>query len=579
MTPTTPTKPPASPLAAVPQEPTGDARPQLEAPRGSGRRALAGLVLGGLCLLAAGAACNNRLESQAYDDTDLAPPPPDLLFLGPYQDFPPVPVLDTPPSGSPMVPADAPALFGTPDSGAQTGGPCLIEPEIGALYPRNWLRLRARWSAPAGQNLFEVRLHTDNQVHDLVVYTTATQWTMPADMWRSLALRSSDRPVTITIRGAQLGPDGKLAAPPARGSTGDFTIAPADAGGTIVYWTPSGGSGFKGFAIGEESVRPVLRPDQAAPQTKCVGCHSSTPDGKYVAFSQTQDPGNGDPATIGFKSVDGKLTDPPFLTQAARNLLNRTQQQLPTFSPSRWSVTDRIAITALLLGGRYEIVWTDLEAKTEAENTGWGVLSRMDAGKMAGMPVFSHNGQQVVFMASPSVGTAIGASDGDIYTVPYNDRKGGASTPVPGASDPSWNESAPSYAPDDQLLAFNRVPAGESNLNNVKSEVFVVSAKGGTAVRMAANDPPACLGRPSPGILNSWPKWSPELSVVKGRRYYWISFSSSRLPGAPPQLYVAGVVVESTGEIKTYPALYLWNQPLTEGNHTAAWDVFKLEVQ
>jgi hypothetical protein len=43
-----------------------------------------------------------------------------------------------------------------------------------------------------------------------------------------------------------------------------------------------------------------------------------------------------------------------------------------------------------------------------------------------------------------------------------------------------------------------------------------------------------------------------------------------------PQLYVAPIVVDATGAIKTYSALYLWNQPETEHNHTPAWDVFQL---
>jgi hypothetical protein len=41
-------------------------------------------------------------------------------------------------------------------------------------------------------------------------------------------------------------------------------------------------------------------------------------------------------------------------------------------------------------------------------------------------------------------------------------------------------------------------------------EVFILPAAGGTATRLAANDPPACTGKTSPGMTNSWPKWSPQ---------------------------------------------------------------------
>jgi hypothetical protein len=50
----------------------------------------------------------------------------------------------------------------------------------------------------------------------------------------------------------------------------------------------------------------------------------------------------------------------------------------------------------------------------------------------------------------------------------------------------------------------------------------------------------------------------------------------------PSKLYVVkfGVapVVVSSGTITSYPALYLWNQPVDEANHTPAWDEFHLGV-
>jgi hypothetical protein len=36
--------------------------------------------------------------------------------------------------------------------------------------------------------------------------------------------------------------------------------------------------------------------------------------------------------------------------------------------------------------------------------------------------------------------------------------------------------------------------------------------------------------------------------------------------------------VEEGGVVTTYPAVYLWNQPATENNHTPAWDVFDLPI-
>jgi hypothetical protein len=121
---------------------------------------------------------------------------------------------------------------------------------------------------------------------------------------------------------------------------------------------------------------------------------------------------------------------------------------------------------------------------------------------------------------------------------------------------------------------FDRAPLGANMYDQPAAEVFVVPSQGGLAVRLAANDAPACLGAPSPGLTNSWPKWSPQASTVGGRTYYWLIFSSKRELGIP-QLYMTGVVEEG-GQLTTHGAVYLWNQPPAENNHTPAWDVFEI---
>lgn len=532
-----------------------------------------------LLTVAAGAlalSCNN--QTFGGDNDAGAGQPPDMAYNGPYTDFPAAPILDPATGGNMQVPANAAALFGAADSGAQTGGPCLTDPEVGALFPRNWLRLRVHFTAPAPQNLFEIRLHAANQTNDLVVYTSSNDWKMPADLWASLTAHTVDQPITITVRGAQI-TGGNIVGMPSRGTSGDITIAPVAAAGSIVYWTTTSGTVLRGFKIGEETVRDVLKPAQAGATVKCVGCHSSTPDGNYVAFSRTDDAGNGDPAQIGFRSVDGLLTEPPFLTAAGRTLLARQQQEYPTFSAAHWGTGDHVALVMSHLGtAPYEISWIDLEATATTQGVGWDILKRTGDAKGAAAAVFSHSGQNIVYVSgnNPSSGVTLGSGDGDIYTVPYNNRQGGQAAPVAGASDPNKNEYYPAYSPDDKLIAFSSVPKGQTSYNNSQAEVSVVPATGGTATRLAANDPPACTGKSSPGVINSWPKWAPETLSYGGKQYYWISFSSARV-GANPQLYVGGVVVEN-GVVKTYKAIYLWNQPPTDGNHTAAWDVFKLII-
>ena len=506
-------------------------------------------------------------EARPGDDGGFGP-------TGPFADFPKAPILDAPTGGTP-APKDAPTLFGAAGSGSATGGPCMSEPEMGSLFPRNWLRPRFKFAGAAGQNLFEIRLHAKDEIDDLVVYTTATTWTMPAAMWTALSTHLLDEPITVTIRGATY--DGtKLTAGPSIGTTGTITIAPAAADGSIVYWIlPSGAgetSALKGFSVGDESVQDVLKPPQVGAQ--CIGCHTSSPDGTYVSFSPSDNAGDGSgSAWVDVRSIKDPTQRPPFMTASATGLLARKDQHAGTFSKAHWAAGDRMIVTVLPVAGKAELVWTDLEATNPAQDVGWGIVGRGGDPGGAGSPSFSHDGTKLVYFSAPDVGAGtITGGAGEMYIVPWGAKKGGTATKL--AADPASNQYYPQFSADDALVAFNRVPRGQTSYNDAAAEVFVVPASGGTPTRLAANDPQACGGQKSPGVTNSWAKWSPRATPSGSKTYYWLTFASTRGVGNP-QLYVTGIVTEG-GKITTYPALYLWNQPEKEHNHTPAWDVFAL---
>ncbi|MEO8799154.1 MAG: hypothetical protein ABI551_14795, partial [Polyangiaceae bacterium] len=517
----------------------------------------------------------------------------------PCSDFPATPILDPasgPDAGGPAVTAAPPnsaTLFG---GAAGTGtGPCVFEPEVGTLFPNNWLRPRFRY-VTGGSNLFEIRLHTAKEANDLVVYTRSDRWTMPKDMWLNLAAHVQGDPITMTVRGAVYDDgSGTLTSGPVTGTSGDVSIAPAPAQGSIVYWVTSTMS-LKGFQIGDEGVSDVVAPAQASDpdaglDIKCVGCHSSAGDGKYVITSASIQANSGNPASIAVRSSDGTATAPDtsVITDFARGLLNRQTQQVPVSSSSHFVKGDRVVLSNYNGG----IIWTDLEA-TSADpysgtgsyaGKGWGILTRDGDAKQAGGAAFSHDGKTIAYMSAGSItdGINLGTDDGDIRTIPWNDRKGGTSAPLVGASDPAYDEFYPTFAPGDKVLAFSRVPIGNPNKGvgynyaQTATEVFAIPASGGTATRLAANDPPACLSQPSPGVSNSWPKWAPASTDVGGKTYDWVVFSSTRQFGYP-QLYLSSVVVDdATGAIDaSHAALHIWNQPEAEHNHTPAWDYFSV---
>jgi hypothetical protein len=493
-------------------------------------------------------------------------------------DFP-NPILDT------GVPPNAPQLFGAPDQG--TGGPCLYEPEIGSLFPSNWLRLRYRFTTAHSENLFEIKLVVPNEVSPLVIYTTQSGYVMDQSTWSIVSTVGAGAPIHVTVRSAVVA-NGQITGGPWMGSQGDVQIAPVAATGSVVYWTTSNGTVLKGFHVGDPSVQSVITPAQAS--TACVACHTSTPDGLFVGLTGSTDPGNGSAAaSIDVRSVNGQAIRPPFVTPSALSMLGRTNQHAASFSPGHWQGGDHVALSMFVVGSSTEIIWTDLEAASTAQGTGWDVLARTGDTRMAASATMSHDGKTVVYTSATSVDSGTNTPDGLVYTVPYTNRKGGVATALQGASDPSFVQYYPVFSADDRYVAFTRASpgsqSGSQSYNNAQAEILVVPAAGqAQPVRLAANDPPACTGLKSPGITNSWPKWSPQALTSGGSTYYWLVFSSTRdVPGQGPspgpQLYVAPIVVDGQGKVTSYSALYFRNQPETEHNHTPAWDVFQLPVQ
>ncbi len=507
----------------------------------------------------------------------------------PITDFPPGPVM-----GTPTTPTNAPTLFGgTPGNNS---GPCIVSPQDGTLMPQNWLRPRFEWNVNPGQkNLTEIVLTVARFPTPLKIYTDGPNYSLDSGLWDDLRRSVNDEPISVAIRTMTLSSTGTVQQGPSAASTVNFTIAPVEAPGKIVYWSLAGdgsqGTGMlKGFGVGEEGVRDVLTPDQVAMRNTtndgCIGCHTSVPGGDSVQFVF------GPPTKlINLDTYTNNIADiqmgtagtlPTYVTPGALALI-QTLRGIPAFSISHWKDSDRI----VLLTDAHEqgnLFWVQLDSPAPVMQ---GTLARTGDPGGATEPTFSHDGSKIVYVSSSTTDGSIhdgrlNTGPADLYMVPYNDRAGGTATKLGGAADPDFTEYYPAFSPNDDLVAFTRIASPStptvmhpSTYGNYSAEIYVVQITGGAAIRLAANDPPACLFKTSPGLLNDWSKWSPEATTAaNGKTYNWLTFSSVR--NGTPQLYVTAIVTQPGMPPQTFPALYLWNQPPTESNHTPSWDNFKI---
>jgi hypothetical protein len=546
-------------------------------------------------------------------------------------------------------------MFGTPSG----SGPCVTEPEDGSLFPNNWLAPRVH--VPGNVGYLKITFHADMESTDLVAYAQGDSWALPKPIWQNLASHITEQNVTVTVQTpnggatsvnfqiAPVGAGGSMvfwsADPKAVGKTGVESMAQSalvndsfldgfTVGDDSTLWQASGG---KTPALSITDVKQQVPTQNGTTQgSHCIGCHVGTPDGNYVAFVDAWPWG----AAFAGIQASGKGQALPTYPGASCTNWNtctgsRTFFQYPwmggmTFSQAHWSTGDQIAIVAAQIPASdltmpwttddYQpgnLVWVDTESSAVTMNNGQPFPTRGAAfdymqhtGDLGGVafPTWSNDGTTIVYSSTPGgcsgQGCTPGDQDGrlnvghtDLYSVQYNNRAGGSATAVPGGSSSSLEEYYPAFAPDDSMLAFTAVQAGQVMYANKIAELYMTpfATPSGLAdakpIRLNANDPPACTGLSSPGINNHWPKWSPTVGIANNKTYYWLIFSSNRYNPTPitatngsspttvyvSQLYITAVVKNEVG-YSTYPAIYLYNQPANRLNTTPAWQDFNIPI-
>jgi len=586
------------------------------------------------------------------------------------------------------VPSSVEGMFTGPASGA---GPCVLEPGDNTLVPYNWLRPRVHISGHKAGTVYQIKVSTPREADVLTAYTNKDTWILPQENWdngdkdapKGLSRNVFDEDITVTVRASGGGE-----------SSVKFRIAPVKAGGSMVFWSAittepgANTNALYGFAPGDEGIVVALEPldvletvlnDNGAMgkpaindtqvgsvpegRVRCVGCHTSTPDGAAVNITDHW-PWN---VRLVNLSGDQKGKAPDYVTPMGDFLMQMPWQGVTSYSKGDWAAGKHRYVTsfgkrpadvatqpwtfwAVDCGGgiqcgytgKDDLIWLDVSAEgtapidnndnarpkaaLAAQGSGWDIIQRTGDPNGAVLPDWSHDGQHIVYTSTDSTADGhVGVQPGknvqpptvvDLYTVPFAAGLGGAATPVAGASEAAHAEYYPDYSADDALLAFTRVSnfkqvfsaaasdEGRKIYYRPEAEVFVVRASGGEAQRLEANTPAACAGETSPGVYNSWPKWSPIVREANGKKYYFLIFSSARESPAKvkdksgndtsspmSQLYMAALVDEG-GTLTSYGAAYLWNQQylvtpnaakpdaptiadFVQNNVTPAWDEFQ----
>jgi len=304
----------------------------------------------------------------------------------------------------------------------------------------------------------------------------------------------------------------------------------ASIGGHIYYWdvgetTSSSGRILRVDAY--DGARDVVVESPPAPPSTsrhCMGCHSISPDGRYMAVML----GGGDPASRG--AVYDLTTDlsgatPPAVVEPQWSDPSGVRFATATWSPdgTRLFYTDaathlvdaltgtRVSATGLPTGNFFSPAWSP-DGSTIA-------LSSM----LAGVTWF-HTYTQGDLVTVPVTGP-------DAFGAPRTIHEGAslASSPEGGSAD-----SHPTWSPDSHLVVFEHgdhsaSDAGSGLASTMRTgALYAIKPDGSGLVRLER----ALTG--STAHRDYWPTFSPFVSPESGGEsatYYWVAFTSTRAYG------------------------------------------------
>jgi hypothetical protein len=488
---------------------------------------------------------------------------------------------------------DTTKLDGTPGSGS----PTIAYPLDGSLFPYHFGDLAFQVVPSAtGQTL--ARIHFSGEAIDLNVYAAcspiaaaaisgACSVALPSDLEDDLVGASAAPTLTETVRLAA--PDGSSLA---QSGSIDARWSSSTLPGTIYYWStpPHGNTGAS------EIVRMNLATPGTAPEVyytnldavpyapplsggwACVGCHAISRDGSKLGItiggSSVNANGDGYGSLFALLDVKTKKATATRITEAGGNqLLNAGFAEMTTFADD----------------GSYMVqeLQGQLFVRTADSSLASSPLFSSMSESMT-MPSLSQKGDQLVFaswMPTLSIPHAYDSKDtngnetpnaqiwsatvsGTTFGTPklIVPRVSGATEYYPALSDDSsyvvFNESSCSGPSTNGMDGYGQSPC--DSYDDPSARLRLVSSNGGTPVELDRASGRTSAWPTSATWTNSWPTFSPSHGTFQGKTLYWVAFSSRRAYGAtlsgsangstPPQIWFAGVAVDSSGHLSGDPS-------------------------